>query len=116
MYHLVWISKYRKRVLTGLLAVRLKKLFEQSASVHKWEVSELSIQPDHVHMLVQLRPDVSISMAMQLLKGGNSKVIRSEFPDLEEFLWGARFWSDAYFAETIGVVNEAKFPAYIKNQ
>jgi putative transposase len=116
MYHLVWIPKYRKRILRGRLAIRLKALFEQCAEVNDWEIHELNIQEDHVHMMVQLRPNVSISKAVQLFKGGSSKIVRDEFPELEEFLWGDSFWGDGYFAESVGKVDEAKIRDYIKNQ
>ena len=116
MYHIVWIPKYRKRVLKGKVAARLKELFLQCADVNKWEVKELNIQEDHVHLLIQLKQNISVSYAVQMLKGGSSKVIREEFPELEEFLWGDSFWSDGYFAETVGEVNVSKVREYIKNQ
>ena len=116
MYHLVWIPKYRKRILKGAIAARLKILFEQCAEVNRWEIQELNIQVDHVHMLVQLKSNVSPSYAVQMFKGGSAKVIREEFPELEEFLWGDSFWADGYFAETIGTVNEEKIKEYIKTQ
>ena len=104
MYHLVWIPKYRKRVLSGALAKRLEELFKQCAEVNGWEIHELNIQANHVHMLVQL------------FKGGSSKIVREEFPELEEFLWGDSFWGEGYFVETIGSLNEEKMREYIKNQ
>ena len=116
MYHLIWIPKYRKRILKAGLAIRLKELFEQCAEMNRWEIHELNIQPDHVHMLIQLRQDISVSKAVQLLKGGSSKKIREEHPELEEFLWGDSFWADGYFAETVGQINEARIREYIKNQ
>lgn len=116
MYHLVWIPKYRKRVLKGKLSSRLKELFEQCAEVNRWHIHELNIQVDHVHMLVQLRSTDSVSKATQFLKGGSSRIIREEFPELEEFLWADSFWADGYFAKTIGKVNEEKIRDYIKNQ
>jgi len=116
MYHLVWIPKYRKRLMYGPVAKRLSELFRQCAEMNRWEIHELNIQPDHIHMLVQLRQDVSVSRAVQLLKGGSSKKIREEFPELEEFLWGDSLWADGYFAETVGQINEARIREYIKNQ
>jgi len=116
MYHLVWIPKYRKRLLTGKLAERLKKLFEECAEVNDWKIEELNIQPDHVHMLLQLPPKISVSEAMRIIKGGSSRVVREEFPELKEFLWGTSFWADGFFAETIGKVDEAKIRDYIINQ
>ena len=116
MYHLVWIPIYRKRVLEGAVKGRLEYLFHQCAEINDWTIEELNIQKDHVHMLIGLKPTISVSRAVQLLKGGSSKVIRQEFPELEEFLWGANFWSDGYFAETVGIVTEARIRSYIKNQ
>ena len=116
MYHLVWIPKYRKRVLKGKIAERLSELFYQCADMNRWEIEELNIQPDHVHMMIQLKTTISISNAVQSLKGGSSRVIRKEFPELEEFLWGDSFWADGYFAETVGQVNEVVMRNYIQNQ
>jgi putative transposase len=115
-YHLVWIPKYRKRVLRGPLARRLYELIEQCADMNQWTVEELNVQVDHVHLLIQLPPKEAVAHAMQLLKGGTSKVIRQELPELEEFLWGDSLWADGYFAESVGQVTEATLKAYIQNQ
>ena len=114
--HLVWCPKYRRRVLIGKLAKRLEALFIQCCQVNRWEIHELSIQKDHVHMMIQTHPREEIARVAQLLKGGTSKVIREEFPDLEEFLWGDSLWCDGYFAESVGIKNEAVMRAYIRNQ
>ena len=116
MYHLVWVPKYRKRVLKEAVAERIKELLYECADLQRWKIEELNIQPDHVHMLVQMRPDVSVSRMVQLFKGMTSKVIREEFPELKEFLWGKSFWADGYFAETCGQTSEARMREYIQNQ
>lgn len=118
LYHIVWIPKYRKRVLTGAIAEKIKELLQECADVNRWRIEELTIQRDHVHMLVQLRPDVSVSKAIQLFKGKSSYAIRKEFPDLKEFYWGKSdsFWSDGFFVETVGQVSEEKIKEYIRNQ
>jgi putative transposase len=116
MYHLVWIPKYRKRLLVGKVAGRLKELLHECAAMNKWKIEELNIQKDHVHMLVQMNPNISVSTMVQFFKGGTSRIIRQEFPELREFLWGESFWADGYFAETSGQVNEEKIREYIKNQ
>ena len=115
-YHLVWVPKYRKRVLRGPLARRLYELIRQCADMNQWTVEELNVQVDHVHLLIQSPPKEAVTHAMQLLKGGTSKVIRKEFPELEEFLWGDSLWADGYFAESVGQVSEATIKAYIQNQ
>lgn len=118
LYHIVWIPKYRKRVLEGALSKRLIELLRECAEVNRWSIEELNVQKDHVHMLVQLRPDMSISKVVQLFKGKSSYIIRKEFPHLEEFYWGKAesFWGDGFFVETIGQVNESKIKEYIRNQ
>ena len=116
IYHLVWIPKYRKRVLLGKVAVRLRGLLYEAAEVNNWWIQELNIQLDHVHVMIQLPADVSVAQAMQVLKGGTSRVLRRECPELEEFLWGESLWSDGYFAESVGVVKEETMRRYIREQ
>ena len=116
MYHIVWIPKYRKRVLKGKIASRLAELIQECSDINRWNVSEINIQPDHVHILIRLRPDISVSKAVQLLKGRSSKVIRKEFPSLKEFYWGDNFWSEGFFVETVGHVSEEAIKNYIQNQ
>ena len=116
MYHLVWVPKYRKRVLTGKVAERIKNLLHECADLQRWKIEELNIQPDHVHMLIQMNPNVSVSRMVQLFKGMTSRIVREEFPELKEFLWGNSFWSDGYFAETCGQINEDRIREYIQNQ
>tara|TARA_Y100000310_G_C20022141_1_gene507878 strand:- start:15 stop:278 length:264 start_codon:yes stop_codon:yes gene_type:complete len=76
----------------------------------------MTIMPDHLHMLLQLQPRISVPKAVQYLKGGSSKVIRKEFPELEEFLWGDSLWADGYFAETVGRASEETMKTYIRMQ
>ncbi len=114
MYHLVWIPKYRKRVLKGEIARTLKHLIYEAVKVNWWWVEELKILSDHVHMLIQIHLDESVSEVVQRLKGGTSRVLRQEYPELTEFVWGDSFWADGYFAETIGERNVKDVKAYIK--
>ena len=115
-YHLVWIPKYRKRVLRGPLARRLYELLKQCAEINHWHIVELNVQEDHVHLLVRLPPKEAVAHAVQLMKGGTSKKIREEFPELDEFLWGDSLWADGYFASSVGQATESTIRAYIQNQ
>ncbi len=114
--HLVWIPKYRKRVLRGKIVSRLKKLLYEACKLNQWWIGELNIQDDHVHILMQIKPSEAVAEVVQILKGGTSRVIRKEFPELEEFLWGNSFWADGYFAESVGKVDEEVIRKYIKTQ
>ena len=115
-YHLVFIPKYRRRVLRGKVPVRLKQLFYEACRINGWRITELSIQVDHVHMLIQIGPSESVAHIVQMLKGGSSRMMRKEFPELEEFLWGDSFWADGYFAETVGSAEESVVKRYIREQ
>jgi putative transposase len=92
-YHLVWVPKYRKRILEGKVATRIHQLFHECAEINRWKIEELNVQVDHVHMLVQVRPSVSVARVVQMFKGGSNRVLRAEFPGLQEFLWGDSFWA-----------------------
>ena len=115
-YHLVFVPKYRKRVLQGDVATRLEAMLRQACAVNRWNLEEIAIQPDHVHLLVQVQPKYSVSHVVNILKGGTSRVLRLDFPDLEEHLWGDSFWADGYFAATVGVVEGNVVTEYIRAQ
>ena len=85
------------------------------AQVNEWEIKELEVWEDHVHLLIQANADDSPASIMQLIKGGTSKKLREMFPGLAEVTWSKSFWADGYFAETVGEKNMAKVAAYIKS-
>ena len=114
--HLVWIPKYRKRVLRGKIAVRLKGLLYEACRLNRWWIGEISILDDHVHVMIQIKASDSVGEVVNILKGGTSRVLRKEFPELEEFLWGDSFWADGYFAESVGKVDEEVVRKYIQRQ
>src|SRR3989337_1461650 len=84
--------------------------------LNQFEILELSIQPDHVHLLLSAKPRYSPSEIMRLIKGGSSRIVRQEHPELEEFLWGDSFWADGYFVSTHSTVTEDIIKDYIRNQ
>lgn len=113
LYNLVFLPKYRRRILKGKVAVRVKNIFYESCKTNQWWIEKLKILPNHVHMLIQLHPTETVSQTVHYLKGGSSYLIRKEFPELEEFLWGDSFWFDGYFAETVGSQSFANIKKYI---
>ncbi len=115
-YHLVFVPKYRKRVLHGEVAVRLEVLLRQACEINRWNLEEIAIQPDHVHLLVQVQPKYSVSYVVNILKGGTNRVLRLDFPELEEHLWGESFWADGFFAASVGVVEGNVVTEYIRAQ
>ena len=114
--HLVWTPKYRRRVLQGAVAKRVEALLRQGCEVRNWPLHELNVQPDHLHLLLQIPPSVSVAKVVNLLKGRSSRLLRLEFPELEEFLWGESFWCDGYFVESVGQTQEGVIRRYIQDQ
>lgn len=82
--------------------------------MNRWYIHECAILPDHVHMIIQIPPTETVARAVQILKGGSARVIRQEFPELEEFLRGDSLWADGYFSETVGRASESTMRAYVR--
>ena len=116
MYHLVWLPKYRKKILQGHVQKRLDEVFREISLMNGWEIQELNIQVDHVHMIIQIPPSISISKVVQFFKGTSSKIIRAEVPEVKKYLWGTDFWADGYFSETVGFCSEETILNYVRNQ
>jgi len=93
---------------------KLQGLFYEACTVNWWWIEEIKVLEDHVHFMIQIQPTDCIADVVNKLKGGSSRVLRKEFPELEEFLWGDSFWSDGYFAETVGAASYAQVKTYIK--
>jgi len=115
MYHIVIKPKYRKRVLRGKISKDIQRLFYEGSEVNGWWIEEMKVLMDHMHFMIQIKPHECISKVVGHLKGGSSRYLRKEYPEIEEFLWGDSFWSDGYFAETVGNKNMFEIKKYIKN-
>jgi len=101
-YHLVWIPKYRKEILTDKLAKRIEEIFQEIAEQFGFEIDTMEVQVEHVHIFLSFPPRYSVSRVVGIMKSISSSRIFIEFPWLKEFLWGGEFWSDGYFARTVG--------------
>ena len=114
-YHLVWAPKYRKWVLQGAIRQRVKELFQDIAGHHGFEIEELEVDKDHVHLFLSFPPKYSIGQVVGLMKAVSAKEIREEFPEVRKHLWGGEFWEDGYFVRTVGdKVTAAVIKKYIR--
>ena len=100
--HLVWAPKYRKWVVQGAIRQRVKELFQEIAGHHGFEIEEMEVDKDHVHLFLSFPPKYSIGQVVGLMKAVSAKEIREEFPEVRKQLWGGEFWEDGYFARTVG--------------
>ena len=106
--HLVWITKYRKAVLRGVIGLRFRDLARQVCSDMGVEILSGAISGDHVHMLV------SVSKVVQKLKGKSSYKMQREFAQLRKEYWGQRMWGRGYFACSTGNVTDEMIRQYIE--
>jgi len=117
-YHFVFIPRYRKRILTSKIAKRIFGMIKFACQVNDWEIYELAIEKDHVHLYLGAQPKYSSSHIMKIIKGGTSKKIRELFPELDEVYWGENttFWADGYMVKSVGQITDQVISQYIKNQ
>jgi len=115
-YHLVWITKYRKKVLRGQIAIRLRELIRQTCATLEVYIDSGHIAVDHVHLLVSVPPQVSVSDLMQRLKGRSSRKMLEEFGELNRQFWGRHLWARGYFAASSGNVTDEIIKQYIESQ
>lgn len=114
--HLVWIPKYRKRVLTGPVAIRARDVLRQIALEHELEIITGKVASDFVHMFVAYRPTQDIRKIMQWLKGISSGILLSDFPHLRKQFWGRHLWARGYLAVSSGNITDEMIQQYIDEQ
>ena len=113
--HLVWCTKYRKDVLRKDVGKRLRDLSRQICSDMGVEILSGVVAGDHVHLLVSIVPQVSVSKLIQKLKGKTSFKLQREFASLQKQYWGQRMWARGYFACSTGNVTDEMIQDYIHN-
>ncbi|MEM6430085.1 MAG: IS200/IS605 family transposase, partial [Deinococcota bacterium] len=96
--HLVWCTKYRKKILKGDLAHRFRDLAREICSELNVEIIKGVVSGDHVHMLVSIPPQLAVSKLVQRIKGKSSYKLQREFKSLHKVYWGQRMWARGYFA------------------
>lgn len=114
--HLVWITKYRKKVLRGDIALRARDVIRMVCENNRVEILSGHVLPDHIHMLVSIPPILSISKLMQLIKGKSSYVLLHEFKELKKQYWGQHLWARGFFCCSTGNVTDDIIKKYIESQ
>ena len=115
-YHVVWITKYRKAVLRGEIALRLRELVKQTCAQQDVYIESGHVAKEHVHLLVSCPPNVSVSELMKRLKGRSSRILLQEFGELSRQFWGRHLWARGYFAASSGNVTDEIIKQYIESQ
>ncbi len=115
-YHLVWIPRYRKKVLIGRIAERLKELLSEIASQYGFQIVAVEVMPDHVHLFVSAPPKFAPAEIVRLFKGITSRKLKKEFESLRRQYWGehATLWAEGYYVGTAGHVSAETITRYIE--
>lgn len=113
-YHLIWCPKYRRKVLSGAVETRLRKILLERAKEIGITIETMEIMPDHVHLLVKSPPTLAPHFIVQQLKGISSRLLRQEFPHLKSRL--PTLWTRSYYCESVGHISEATVRKYIEDQ
>jgi len=113
-YHVIFCPKYRRSVLKDKIEVRLKELIKSKQKEYNYEVLEMEIMPDHVHLLLDVNPKIGIQTTINQIKGYTSHTLRKEFAELRSRL--PTLWTRSRFISTVGAVTLDVVKKYIENQ
>ena len=117
MYHFVFVAKYRRLVITEEVDEVLQQVCIDISKRHEVRFLEIGAESDHVHFLIQSVPSFSPTKIVTVVKSITAREIFSRVPTVKEQLWGGEFWSDGYFASTVGRHgNEDTVKSYVQGQ
>ena len=115
--HLVFCTKYRKQIFTGIVEVELKHILSQTCAEYEWSLEALEIMPDHVHIFIQCGPEDRPNEIAKTLKSISAVCLFTRFPELKgRKFWGSGLWSIGSYYGSVGNVNEETIREYIENQ
>ena len=113
--HLVWITKYRYKVLTQDIGKRIREIIRQICESKDIQIIKGRVSQDHVHIYVSYPPKISVSEMIRFFKGRSSRKIQEEFPQLSKRYWGKHFWGIGYAAFSSGQVTDEMIQHYLEN-
>ena len=116
-YHFVWCPKYRKMVLKGNIGKYVAHVIYEIAERYDFEVVELAVMPNHVHLFVSAAPENSPAHLLQVIKSITAREVFKRFPGIKRFLWGGALWERGYFVMSSGTgTTDEMIRQYIKDQ
>ena len=101
-YHLVWIPKYRKHILTGDVVGYLKEVFNHIAEEYGFEIDTMEVVEDHVHIFLEAPPRYAPAKVVQIMKSISGRELFKKFPKIKKQLWADELWNDGYFVRSVG--------------
>lgn len=114
-YHIVFAPKYRRKVFFNEKRIEIGKILRKLCEFKQVTIVEAEVCPDHIHMLVEIPPKMSVSGFVGYLKGKSSLIIYQRWGNLKFKYRNREFWCRGYYVDTVGK-NKVKIAEYIRNQ
>ena len=115
-YHLVWCTKNRKNVLVGNIAEEIEAGLKTTAEELGITIDAMEVMPDHIHMLIQAKPQIRLSDAIKILKGNSARWLFMAHPEVKKQLWGGHLWNPSYCIVTVSDRSHDQVKHYIESQ
>lgn len=113
-YHVIFTTKYRRRILSDDITPSVKDCFLETASKYDFKILEMEVMPDHVHLLISVNPDFGVKTAISRLKGASARLIGEKFPKAKSRV--PCIWTSSKFVSTVGSVSLSVVKKYIEDQ
>ena len=113
--HIVWVTKYRYKVLEGDIQKRCRELIKQICDAEDVRILKGVVSKDHIHIHVEYRPSLSISDLVKRLKGRTSRRLQEEYPELGKRYWGRHFWAIGYGVWSTGNITDKMVEEYLEH-
>ena len=116
-YHIVWCVKYRHKIITPKIEKSLMEILNKISSDNEFTILEINTDLDHIHLLIDCKPQHYIPNIIKALKGVSARLLMLEYGiELKKKLWGGHLWNPSYFIATVSENTEEQIRNYIKNQ
>ena len=115
-YHIVWCTKYRRKVLTGGADEYCKELLLSLAEEYGFRILAMEVMPDHIHLLIDASPQFLIPDMIRIMKGVTARKLFMSHPEMKGKLWGGHLWNPSYCVVTVSDRSLAQVEAYIESQ
>ena len=115
-YHIVWVTKYRKNIFTGAIREDVVAYLQETMQSLDMKALAMEVMPDHIHLLVDCKPQLRLSDAIKILKGNTARWLFLKHPEIKKQLWGGHLWNPSYFVATVSDRTLDQVTEYINHQ
>jgi putative transposase len=112
----VWCTKYRKQILRDGIDEDVKSMLEEIAEEYSFQILAMEVMPDHIHLLLDCKPQFMISDMVKIMKGNTARWLFLRNPELKQSLWGGHLWNPSYCAVTVSDRSREQVTHYINSQ